>query len=556
MGGVTRSIRAYTEGDPNDLSLLITAEISDGGAAAGFNKGWNGPLQLTGANTFTGPVDVTDGTLIVSHSSALGSPVAGTTVSGTNGAKIFLQPEGGNIVTMEPLTLNSTGPGSPVALENFIGNNQWNGPITLLAPENTISVLSIPRPLALGGAISGPGGLRKVGPGHLTLNGNTTNTFTGVTTLADGDLILDKPTTEAINASTLVIGDNVGLPNTDRVIVRGLGNEINNGTRVVINGSGQLILDGFLDLVGSIEGGGNIHFANATSGLIVGRNNLSTTFGGVVSGAGSFEKVGTGTLTLTGIHTYTGATGATEGTLVVNGNINSSLHVQLNRPLVVVTNTPFAVLAGSGIVPTITPYPGGTVSPGTSPGRLTVAGNLDLTDSDLVVELNGTTPIAQYDQLRANVNVILNNTRLFFTVGFAPTTNDTFLILEKVSPGPITGFFLNTTEGSVIGTGFNKYRITYQGGDGNDVVLRRVEIPGSNITGIAPASSEKMVITGQGWPYVTYVLEATTSLTPPIPWTPVATNNADAVGIYLFTEPYTEAGMNLYPARFYRVLSP
>lgn len=555
LGGVTRNIRAFTESDPSSPSLIITAEISDGGASAGFNKSWNGPLQLTGANTFTGPVSVTDGTLRVAHPNALGSTAAGTSVSGTNGAKIVL--EGGvGFTILEPLTLNSTGPGSPVALENFSGNNQWNGPITLLAPENTISVISIPRPLALGGAISGPGGLRKVGPGHLTLNGLPANTFTGVTTLADGDLILDKPTSEAINASTLVIGDNVGLPNTDRVIVRGLGDEINNGTRVVLNSSGQLILDGFLDLVGSIEGSGNIHFANATSGLIVGRNDLSTTFDGVISGAGGFDKVGAGTLTLNGTHSYTGASGATEGTLVVNGSIASSSVIQLNRPLIVVTNTPPGTLAGNGFVPAIFPYPGGIVLPGTSPGRLTVAGHADLTGSDLRIEINGTTPITQYDQLRANGNVTLNNTRLFFTVGFPPTTNDTFLILEKTTPGPINGFFLNTTEGSVMGTGFNKYRITYQGGDGNDVVLRRVEIPSSNLTGISAVTPEKMQITGHGVPFATYILEATKTLTPPIPWTPIATNSADASGLYQFVEPYAEAGLNLYPALFFRVQSP
>lgn len=556
LGGATRSISAFTEGDVNNLSLLITAEISDGGASAGFSKGWNGPLQLTGANTFTGPVSVTDGTLILSHSSALGSSDAGTTVSGTNGAKIFLQPSGGNLVTMEPLTLNSTGPGSPVVLENFSGLNQWNGPITLLAPENTVSVLSIPRTLSLGGAISGPGGLRKVGPGQLILNGLPANTFVGPTTVADGDLILDKPTSESINAATLVIGDNVGLPNTDRVIVRGLGDEINNGTRVLINGSGQLILDGFLDMVGSIEGSGNVHFSNASSGLIVGRNDLSTTFDGVISGAGGFEKVGAGTLILNGTHTYTGASGATEGTLVVNGSIASSLLVQLNRPLVSITNTPFGVLAGNGSVPAIFPYAGGTVSPGSSPGRLTVAGHTDLTGSDLRLEINGTTPIAQYDQLRADGNVTLSNTRLFFTVGFLPTTNDTFLILEKTSPGPINGFFLNTTEGSIVVADSNTYHITYQGGDGNDVVLRRVEIPGSKITGIAPDGGEKMVITGQGLPFVSYILEATPTLTAPIPWIPVLTNSADVSGIYQFAEPYAEAGLNLYPQRYFRVISP
>ena len=404
-------------------------------------------------------------------------------------------------------------PGSPVVLENFTGVNHWNGPITLLAPESIINVPSIPRPLSFGGAISGPGGLTKIGAGILTLDGNPTNTFNGLTFVAAGDLILNKSLSESINGN-LTIGDGIGGANADRVIVRGLGDEIWNGSRVIINSSGQLVLDSVLDLVGSIEGNGNISLLNNTSGLIVGRNDLSTTFDGVISGAGGFEKVGIGTLTFNGSHTFTGVSGASEGTLVVNGSLASSASIQLNRPLGYPNNPP-AILAGNGSVPAIFPFSGGTVSPGTSPGRLTVQGNADLANSDLRIELNGTTPVTQYDQLRVTGTVNLNNTKLFFTTGFPPTTNDTFLILDKTSPGPITGFFLNTTEGSVMGTGFNKFRITYQGGDGNDVVLRRVEIPASTISSIRPITPERMQIRGQGVPFVTYILEATPHLNAP-----------------------------------------
>jgi autotransporter-associated beta strand protein len=552
LGGVTRTI--YTLGSSNTPDLLISAVISDGGAAAGFNKIGEGSLRVSGGNTFNGPVSVTDGHLRVAHPNALGSSAAGTSVSGIDGAKIVLEASVGMTIAAEPLTLNSTGPGSPVALENFTGNNQWNGPITLLAPQNTINVPSPPRPLALGGAISGPGGLKKVGAGNLTLNGNPTNTFTGLTFVAEGELILNKPTSEAIHGD-LTIGDGIGGANADRVRVIN-GDEIWNGSRVIINSSGQLILDSVLELVGSIEGTGEIFLLNPTSGLIVGRNDLSTAFDGAITGQGGFEKVGAGTLTLSANHSYTGASGVAEGTLVVNGSISASSAIQVNRPLIVVTNTPPGTLAGNGFVPTILPFPGGIISPGTSPGRLTVQGNADLANTDLRIELNGTVPGVSYDQLRVTGNVNLNNARLFFTAGFPPTTNDTFVILDKTSPGPITGFFLNTTEGSVMGTGFNKYRITYQGGDGNDVVLRRVEIPGSTITGIVPATPEKMQITGQGVPFVTYILEATPTLNAPIHWTPIATNTANALGLYEFIDAYADGGMNLYPARFYRVQSP
>ena len=148
LGGATRTI--YTLGALNTPDLHIFAVISDGGPAAGFNKVGEGSLRISGANTFNGPVSITDGDLRVAHPNALGSAAAGTSISGIDGAKIILEAVVGMTIAAEPLVLNSTGPGSPVVLENFTGNNHWDGPITLLAPENVINVPSPPRPLALG----------------------------------------------------------------------------------------------------------------------------------------------------------------------------------------------------------------------------------------------------------------------------------------------------------------------------------------------------------------------------------------------------------------------
>jgi autotransporter-associated beta strand protein len=76
---------------------------------------------------------------------------------------------------------------------------------------------------------------------------------------------------------------------------------------------------------GSIAGAGNYFLGSKT--LIVGGNNLSTTVSGVISDGGlsggvggTLTKVGAGTLTLSGINTYTGATTVNAGTLVVDGS--------------------------------------------------------------------------------------------------------------------------------------------------------------------------------------------------------------------------------------------
>ena len=52
--------------------------------------------------------------------------------------------------------------------------------------------------------------------------------------------------------------------------------------------------------------------------LTTGGDGTSTTFSGVVSGAGSLVKTGAGTFTLTNANTYTGSTTVNAGTLALN----------------------------------------------------------------------------------------------------------------------------------------------------------------------------------------------------------------------------------------------
>ena len=80
---------------------------------------------------------------------------------------------------------------------------------------------------------------------------------------------------------------------------------------------------------GSIAGAGT--FSLGANTLTVGSDNTSTTVSGVIAdgGAGggtggSLVKTGTGTLTLTGMNTYTGTTTIMQGVLLLNGSLHMS----------------------------------------------------------------------------------------------------------------------------------------------------------------------------------------------------------------------------------------
>jgi autotransporter-associated beta strand protein len=152
------------------------------------------------------------------------------------------------------------------------------------------------------------------------------------------------------------------------------------------NGDGRIT-------AGSIAGSG-FYYIGGGNTLIVGSNNLSTSVTGVIadndpcgctSGPGSLEKVGTGTLTLSGINTYTGTTTVFGGVLDVEGSIASSVFTTVNSG---------GALTGAGTVGNTLIAAGGIFLPGNGPpgSSTTVAGNLAFQSGALyLVQLNSVT---------------------------------------------------------------------------------------------------------------------------------------------------------------------
>ncbi len=141
--------------------------------------------------------------------------------------------------------------------------------------------------------LDGRYGVVKTGSGTLILN--SSNSFTGGTTVAAGTLRLAHPL--ALNASTL---------------------DVPSGT------AGRLSFDTLTSAtIGGLAGSGSLALMNAATpaaavALTVGGNGQSTTFAGTLSGSGSFTKTGTGTLTLTGAASAVGPLAVNRGRLVID----------------------------------------------------------------------------------------------------------------------------------------------------------------------------------------------------------------------------------------------
>jgi len=113
-----------------------------------------------------------------------------------------------------------------------------------------------------------------------------------------------------------------------------------------------------------------------------------------------------------------------------------------------------------------------TFAPGNSPGCVTINGDYTLNAGDeLEMEVEGTTPCTQHDQLIVNGVVTLNDATLTLPPSmYLALDGDVIVLIDNDGADAVVGRF---AEGNFASDGQNSYYINYEGGDGNDVELTK-----------------------------------------------------------------------------------
>jgi autotransporter-associated beta strand protein len=228
---------------------------------------------------------------------------------------------------------------------------------------NTVNTLGSSSGLRFQGAVSGPGGIVKTGPGILELGGPTS--ITGPVEVQDGELI---GSTTSLTFDIVNNGSVLFVQDTDGTY----SGQISGSGEVVKGGTGEVTLTGPNSYTGETFAAGGSLIATTDSlpgevliggvGTFAFDQSFDGSYGDVISGSGQFEKRGTGTVTLTGVNTFTGATTVAAGTLAVDGSLNGD-----------VTLAPGARLSGNGSLGgSVTVQDGGILAPGASIGTLTI----------------------------------------------------------------------------------------------------------------------------------------------------------------------------------------
>ena len=193
-----------------DGNITISGNIIDGTSSLQVTKSSGiGTLTLSGTNTYTGLTTITEGTLKLSSTSALGSTLAGTSIS--SGAALNLN--GINYSNAEALSIEGTGYLSSGVIFNSNATAAiFAGSVTLLGA----STIKTDHQITLSGTISNIQDFTKAGSNVLLFSNNTVSV---------NNLAITAGTLNGASSTINISGDftSVGtfIPSTNAVVLMG-----------------------------------------------------------------------------------------------------------------------------------------------------------------------------------------------------------------------------------------------------------------------------------------------------------------------------------------------
>ncbi len=278
----------------------------DGGitGAGGINV-LTGNLNLDGNSTFTGSTTLSGGTTFLNGT-------LDSTVIAVNAELVLGNNHGNHLVNNATVNVSGVNALLDVATSETIGTlNVTNGTVDGAGTINANTAHNL-NGATVNANLGGSGSLASTGA--TTLNGNANSqqvNVNGGTLALNGELNLNSVNVTVANGAILNTGGN---------------ERINDNGSLTVNGTGRVNLGGD-ETIQTLNGGANAVVDINAHALTV----SDGAFAGVITNAhGALNKVGFGTLTLTGANTYVGPTHVQGGTLTVSGGSLASTQVDID----------------------------------------------------------------------------------------------------------------------------------------------------------------------------------------------------------------------------------